>query len=120
MTKTEVRPVPLPPRPAAGVRMPPPEGASGWARVWLDADGIPRHSAYPVPVDADNRRTAHLRHTCRGQIEVMVDLGDGKFGTEVRQCDRVEWLLPEAPTVFCRDHGCPLEAEGGRERRGGL
>jgi hypothetical protein len=112
MLKTEVRPVPLPPRPAAGGRAAPPEGAAGWARVWLDADGSPRQSPYPVPVDADNRRTAHVRHTCKGQI---------MLGEEVQPCDHVRWLLPNTQPGFCPDHGCRLEAPDAiRDRAGGV
>lgn len=103
--KTESRPAPLPPRPSTpfGVgRVALPEGASGWSKVWVDAAGLPHTSAHPVPVDADGRRTEHVRHTCRGKIEVA---------GQVQPCDHMAWLLPGTPTKFCPDHGAPLEPD---------
>lgn len=102
--------------------MPPLDGASGWARVWLDADGIPRQSPYPVPVDADNRRTAHIRHRCsRGRIETMIETEDGRPPSmQVAPCDRIMWLLPDTATRYCPDHGCEMTAENESKPRGGL
>ncbi|WP_431728550.1 hypothetical protein [Verrucosispora sp. TAA-831] len=102
--------------------MPPPEGASGWARVWLDADGVPRQSPYPVPVDRDNRRTPHVRYRCaRGLIETLVDKEDGQPPTmQTVPCDRFAWFLPGAPAGFCPDHGCEMTAERGESPQGSL
>ncbi|MEV2239551.1 hypothetical protein [Micromonospora sp. NPDC049891] len=73
-------------------------------------------------MDADNRRTAHVRHRCsRGRIETMVDAGDGRPPTmQVVPCDRILWLLPGAATRFCPDHGCEMTAESESKARGGL
>ena len=102
MTTTEVRPAPTPPRMFGTAGQRPPEGAAGMAKLWVDADGLPQSSPHPVPVDADGRRTPHLRYSCRGEIEL-----DG-----VRQnCDQVQWLLPDSPERFCPDHGKPLVAD---------
>lgn len=82
-----------------------PAGAARMSRTWIDHTGTPRRTDYLVPVDAADRRTAHVRHVCRGHIEV-----DGKK----QQCDKDRWIAPEdveAGAGFCPDHGCKLEAE---------
>lgn len=107
MLTTEHRPAPLPPRPAVGaaIRMPLPAGAARWSRTWVDVRGLPQVSPYEVPVDVNDRRTEHVRHVCKGFIEV-----DG----EKVPCDQVAWLLPGAPARFCGDHGAQLEPEASR------
>jgi hypothetical protein len=100
------RPAPLPPRPGqaqaapqAAVKKPLPAGAVAWSRTYLDDRNRPMVADHQVPVDADQRRTPHVRHTCRGHIEV----------NGVKQdCDSVAWLLPGEKGRFCPDHGCPL------------
>lgn len=117
--KTESRPAPLPNRqppptmPWAGRGTRPPEGAVGWAKVWLDAAGTAQQSPYPVPVDADNRRTTHVRYTCtKGKIEVDVPGENGMPPIkQVLPCDYVQWVLPGAKAGFCPGHGCPLEPD---------
>lgn len=112
MTTTVNRPAALPPRAvppapltasAATGRKPLPAGAAAWSRTYVDAKGLPQKANYPVPVDADGRRTEHVRHICaKGHIEV-----DG-----LRQpCDQAQWLLPGENGRFCPDHGCPLTAD---------
>lgn len=106
MLKTEHRPAPLPPRPTSGpvpsARLPLPEGAARWSKAWLDADGIPQQSEYPVPVDADDRRTLHVRHACPGHIEI---------GGEKLPCDQTKWVAPGEAAGFCKDHGAELKPE---------
>lgn len=105
---TAQRPVALPARPAApavvpgaGARRPLPAGAVKWSRTWLDGKGLPQTGDHEVPVDGNDRRTEHLRYTCKGHIEV-----DG-----VKQpCDQQQWALPDEPVKFCPDHGCALDA----------
>lgn len=109
------RPVPLPSRapatpaaaaatgtPAPPVKRPLPAGATKWARVYLDHRNMPVESSYPVPVDENDRRTHHVRHTCRGFITLA--------GVRT-PCDQVAWLEPGAKARFCPDHGCELTAE---------
>jgi hypothetical protein len=112
---TEFRPVPLPTRPApaatptakAGDRRPtPPPGATKWAKVYLDQRGMPVQSADWVPVDDNDRRTAHTLHTCRGQILV---------GGVNQPCDNTAWLLDGDPQRYCPEHGCELARVDGRK-----
>jgi hypothetical protein len=112
MLKTESRPAPLPPRPefVQGSRMPVPAGAAKWSRLWLDGTGVAQSSDYDVPVDADNRRTEHVRNTCRGKITIA----------EVEQpCDEVAWLLPSDRPRYCSGHGVALEPEA-KAKAGGV
>lgn len=77
-----------------------PPGAVKWSRTYVGRDGKPEAAFVEVPVDADDRRTAHVRHTCRGLIEV-----DG-----VKQpCDQVAWLDGSEGARYCPDHGARLE-----------
>ncbi|MEV1013803.1 hypothetical protein AB0I89_23920 [Micromonospora sp. NPDC049801] len=118
--KTEMRPTPLPRREWRGKGPRPPEGADGWSTLWLDASGMPQHSPYPVPVDEDNRRTAHERFACsRGKIEIEVEV-DGKPVKQVVACDQTMWLLPGEKTRFCPDHGCEMSAEATSAKTSGL
>ena len=112
MLTTEHRPAPLPPRGApsgapASPRKPLPAGATKWSKAWLDSSGKPQSTPYEVPVDANDQRTEHVRHTCRGMIEV---------GGVKQACDQVAWLLPDDPRKHCPDHGCLLEPEGGARK----
>ena len=109
MTTTEHRPVPLPPRPMPTARLSLPAGAARWAKTWLDETGVPHRSNFEVPVDADDRRTAHLRCVCRGEIEVA-----GK----VMPCDHVRWVLPGEAPGYCPDHGAALQPEKAEKRPG--
>lgn len=81
-------------------RAPLPAGAAKWSKTYLGADGKPQASFTEVPVDANDRRTAHVRHTCKGQIEI---------GGVRQQCDHVMWLDGSEGPRFCPDHGCQLE-----------
>lgn len=117
---TTHRPAPLPQHanaaPSSGVGVPqgprrqPPAGAVKMARTWLDKDGVPQKSTHDVPVDANDTRTDHVLHTCRG--EVLID--------GVRQpCDHDAWLLPDAKARHCPDHGCQLTADGATTKKRG-
>lgn len=94
---TTPTPLPAPVLPGAG-RQPLPAGATKWALAWLDERGIPQRTDYLVPVDASERRTPHIRHTCRGHIEV---------GGKKLPCDQVAWLNA-GQSRFCPDHGAEL------------
>lgn len=97
---TTQRPAALPPtnKPAART----PRGAAKMAKMYLDAKGVPQRSLHPVPVDEDERRTAHLLHQCTHMRNLN---GGGK-----ERCGEQEWLLPDDPPVYCRLHGKkPLE-----------
>lgn len=103
---TQQRPAALPGTKPADGKKPFPAGAAKMSRAYLDARGMPQKSAYPVPVDADERRTAHELHQCP-HLRPMN--GGGK-----ERCAEKEWLLPEAKVRFCPHHGRQLEkAEGG-------
>jgi hypothetical protein len=111
MTTTAHRPAPLPPRPgqpaAAVVRVPLPAGAVAMRRSYIDDRGVPQRSDFPVPVDIDDRRTAHIRYACRGHIELA--------GVK-QDCDQVAWLASGENVRYCPDHGCQLTADGRAER----
>lgn len=103
---TEHRPAVIPARTGQTTTVPPtarkplPAGAVAWSQTYVDAQGLPQKSDFPVPVDGEGRRTDHIRHTCRGHIEI-----DG-----VKQpCDQVAWLLPADPARGCPDHIVKLE-----------
>lgn len=78
----------------ARVRRPLPDGAVKWSRFYIDNRGV-HESPHDVPVDANDRRTEHIRVSC----------------TKVADCRRDAWILPGDPVVFCRDHGAALSAE---------
>lgn len=119
MVKTVSRPAPLPPRPQStpgappasppGVRVNLPRGAARMSRTWADQAGKPHVTPYAVPVDANDRRTEHLRYTCRGLIEVA--------GVK-EQCDHVRWVLPGDKPGYCPDHGRDLTTEETAQRPG--
>lgn len=90
----------MPPETAATrARRTVPEGAARMSRMWVDDRGRPQVTAYEVPVDDADRRTAHQRRVCRGKEEVA---------GVVQPCSVVDWSLPGAPTRFCPGHGAPL------------
>ena len=68
---------------------------------YIDRRGREVRTVEPVPVDGDNRRTAHVRHACR------------KGG-----CDHHNWQLPNGPRRFCPDHGVALVAPKAKRDRG--
>jgi hypothetical protein len=117
MTATEQRPVPLPNRPAgtggadAGKSDPKPVGAARMANLYVDAAGRPRTAPHPVPVDGNDRRTAHIRHTCRGHVEDTTRHPDGRQVATKKPCGHVLWLLPDAAAAFCPAHGKRLTPE---------
>lgn len=78
-----------------------PAGATRMSRTWLDDNGLPQHSAQPVPVDAGDRRTPHRRHQCPHLATVP--------GGEKERCGHARWLLP-GETRFCPAHGDQLAA----------
>nr|WP_255643340.1 hypothetical protein [Actinoplanes polyasparticus] len=90
-------------RPAAPPPTKPPAGAAKMSRIYLDDKGIPQRSVTPVPVDENERRTAHVLHQCPHMKTVN---GGGK-----ERCATKEWLLPEATKPFCQSHGKQLEPE---------
>jgi hypothetical protein len=86
-----------------GVRPPSAAGPKRFAKMWLDAKGLPHTSEEPVPVDDNDRRTGHVKYVCpNGQIEVRIDGGPE---WEKRPCDFVKWVLPGDKPGFCPDHG---------------
>lgn len=113
MAKT-FRPAPLP-QPTAAPSGPIadkrglPEGAARMSRMWLDAKGLPQHSRDPVPVDADDRRTAHRQARCPYS---EAGNGDGR-----KRCTYQEWLLPSVER-FCPSHGKALVAPKDGSRLG--
>lgn len=80
-----------------------PKGAAKMSKTYLDANSLPRRSPTPVPVDEDDRRTAHVIRQCTHMSTVN---GGGKERCTV---DR-DWFLPTDPDVFCRAHGEKLTA----------
>ncbi len=84
------------PRPAGG-RAALPEGAAKFSRAYLDDKNLPQKSLTPVPVDADERRTAHLLFQCPHMVPLN---GGGK-----ERCQTAEWMLPDAAGRFCALHG---------------
>lgn len=104
------RPAALPPTPKVAV----PEGAAKLAKMWLDAKGLPQQSAKPVPVDDNDRRTAHVWAQCPHESPVN---GGGK-----ERCRTGMWMLPDAKARFCGDHGDKLTEvkEGGPSQLGAV
>lgn len=90
-------------RPAAPTTAKTPPGAAKLAKIYLDDNGVPRRSALAVPVDEDERRTAHQLCQCPHLSPVN---GRGK-----ERCSTREWLLPDDPKPFCPRHGKQLEPE---------
>jgi hypothetical protein len=111
MLTTEHRPAPLPDRGTAAASKRPalPEGAVKMSRTWLDRNGRPRSTAYPVPVDDLDRRTPHLRYVCRGRVEVITTSpADGTSTRTVEPCPQVGWVKPGDKVTFCPEHGAKL------------
>lgn len=85
-------------RPAAGAAAKPavPDGAARMQNWYIDRKGRRvKGLAQPVPVNADNERTPHVRHYCK-----------------TSGCKQVEWILPKGKQRFCPDHGKPLAPAG--------
>lgn len=106
MATTTHRPAPLPRTTAAGTGAskgggPLPDGAARMSKMWLDERDRPGSSPTPVPVDADDRRTPHVRMACPHMRTVN---GGGK-----EPCGHGLWLLPDQKR-FCPDHGDQLVA----------
>jgi hypothetical protein len=80
--------------PAVRNRRPLPDGAVKWSKLYMDDRGA-HESPFDVPVDANDRRTAHLRVTC----------------PKAPECTRDAWVEPHGVVIFCRDHGAPMSAE---------
>lgn len=74
-----------------------PAGAAKMSRIYVDDKGLPCKSVTAVPVDENDRRTAHLLRQCP---HLSVVNGGGK-----ERCGEKEWLLPDDRDVFCRAHG---------------
>lgn len=90
-------------RPAAPATTKMPAGASKMARTYLDGKGLPQKSPHPVPVDGDDRRTAHELFQCPHLRNIN---GGGK-----ERCSEKQWLLPDEKARFCPDHGKQLERD---------
>jgi hypothetical protein len=98
---TTQRPAALPP---TATKTAVPQGAAKLAKIYLDNKGLPQRSLTPVPVDQDERRTAHVLHQCPHMAVVN---GGGK-----ERCSDKEWVLPDEKARFCPRHGKHLEADG--------
>jgi hypothetical protein len=111
MFTTEQRPAPLPNQQAAAAASkaskpdPKPAGAARMSALYVDAAGRPKTSPIPVPVDGNDRRTAHRRHTCPRKVQETVRRADGRQVATTKTCGHVLWLLPDAPPTHCPDHG---------------
>lgn len=79
-----------------------PKGAAKMARMFVDAKGLPQKSLQPVPVDENDRRTAHELFQCPHKTNAN---GGGK-----EPCPVKEWILASEPARFCPHHGKQLEA----------
>ena len=112
---TEHRPVPLPgqqPAPDGGQqRRPLPKGAKAWQRQYLDKDGNPRKSEFPVPVDEAGQITHHVRHVCQHKDKA----GGGNMAKI--PCGMEMWLEPSAKAKHCPEHGDQLVPDGGKPGR---
>lgn len=94
---------PTAPRPAAaGAPAKPavPAGAAKMQTWYIDGRGRRVRLEQPVPVNADDERTAHLRHHCKAS-----------------GCKHFEWILPKGKQRYCPDHGGALVAAEGRGQR---
>ena len=99
-TTTTARPVQLP------------AGATRMSLSYLDEQGSACRAEWPVPVGADDRRTAHRRHRCSSPRHIEIN------GERV-PCDQIQWLTPDDPDRFCPDHGDRMmPAESVTVRRG--
>lgn len=78
-----------------GNRQQAPAGAARMQNWYIDKKGVRVRTEKPVPVDADDARTAHLLHLCTSLVR-----RDGAF----TRCGHIEWLAPGA-TRFCPEHG---------------
>ena len=78
-----------------GNRQPTPTGAARMQNWYINNKGVRVRTEKPVPVDADDVRTAHLLHLCTSLVRK-----DGGFA----RCGHSEWLLAGV-TRFCPDHG---------------
>jgi hypothetical protein len=85
-----------------------PAGAVKMQSWYIAADGRRVRVDTPVPVDADDVRTAHLVHACPKLVDTE--------GGQVRRCAQQEWLLPGA-SRFCPTHGVALRAPRTGQRR---
>lgn len=119
----EHRPVPLPPRggkapdtATAASRPPVPAGAARWSTVYVNDKGLPVRSDQPVPVDHNDRRTAHLRYRC----PVVEKIDDGTKNLAKTRCGYEQWLEPEHKPGFCPEHGKQLEATEAVQRESRL
>lgn len=113
MSTTEHRPVPLPAGPNGpgggfGVpgtlqgKVPPPAGASKMQGWYVDPATDKRmRMPYPVPVDADDHPTAHVRFRCPKKVNAN--------GGGTTPCDTAQWLLPSEKASYCPKHGNQLE-----------
>jgi len=84
----------------AGPKCPP--GAAKMSRMFVNDKGLPQKSSTPIPVDENDRPTAHVQRRCPHTSPVN---GGGK-----ERCGDRDWYLPTDPDVFCRAHGDKLEA----------
>ena len=103
MATTTHRPAPLPTSGPATkpAPTPVPVGAARMQPWFIDpADQRRKRMPYPVPVDADDHRTAHVRHQCPHLRNAN---GGGK-----ERCGEFAWLLA-GETLYCPRHGDRLE-----------
>jgi hypothetical protein len=100
------RPATAPAAAAPAVPKPkhPLKGAAGWANLNMHDPAKPAKWA---PVDADGRRTNHLRLVCLSHDTVA--------GVR-RPCPRDAWVLDAAETRYCPRHGVVLHREGRTDR----
>ncbi|MER7331726.1 MULTISPECIES: hypothetical protein [unclassified Micromonospora] len=99
MAVTTHRPAPLPTSgPAAKpAPTPVPVGAAKMQTWYIDpTDDRRKRMPYPVPVDADDHLTAHVRHQCSKMRNLN---GGGK-----ERCTEFAWMLP-GEEQFCQRHG---------------
>lgn len=94
--------------PSAAARQPLPAGAARWATVYVDADGVPRQSRTPVPVDSMDRRTTHVQFECPHTERA----DDGTTNLARVRCGHFVWLEPDAAAPYCPHHGTQLETAG--------
>ncbi len=108
---------PTTPKPAQRpAQRPLPAGAARWARMFVDAKGLPQTSPFDVPVDANDRRTNHVRWFCRGHHDETLTTG------QVRRvpCDTTVWRAPDEKGGFCPDHGAALVPDGATGAKAGM
>lgn len=78
-----------------------PPGAAKLSNMFLNDKGMPQKSPVKVPVDENDRRTAHVIRQCPHTRNVN---GGGK-----ERCGNKDWYLPSDPDEFCRAHGDKLQ-----------